>query len=139
MLSDSLVTNEIKNAAGTEIEFSRRSQGVNETEYYALSEGATTEHTMRIKHAVSGTGRNKVQSSAIRFDKTVISTVDLITPCIHSFYFVLKSPIGLMLAKDESKNVIAEGMSFLASLGANTTILYDCSGNGALSLINRSL
>jgi hypothetical protein len=139
MLSNSLVTNEIKNAAGAEIEFARRSQGTNETEFYALTEGAVTEHTLRIKHAITGVGIKKVQSSAFRFDKTVISTVDLITPVIHSCYVVLKAPIGAMLTTAESANVIAESMSFLASLGASTTILYDCTGNGATSLLNRSL
>lgn len=139
MLSDSLVTNEIKNSAGTEIEFRRRSLGNNETEFYALTEGAVTEHTLRVKHTITGVGRNKTQSSAFRFDKTVISTVDLITPCIHSCYTVLKYPFGLMLTNAEAANVIAENMSFLASLGASTSILYDCTGNGAQALLNRTL
>jgi hypothetical protein len=36
-------------------------------------------------------------------------------------------------------NVVANVMSFAASLGASTTILYDCTGNGAVTLLSGQL
>lgn len=38
MLSNTLVTNEVKNAAGTEVEFQRISTGTRSTEFAATSE-----------------------------------------------------------------------------------------------------
>jgi hypothetical protein len=56
-----------------------------------------------------------------------------------SAYVVVDLPVGNLATFDEPKAVLAELMSFCASLGASTTILYDCTGNGAASLINGSL
>jgi hypothetical protein len=39
----------------------------------------------------------------------------------------------------EANAVVAALVSFLASKGASTTILYDCTGYGAEALINGSL
>jgi hypothetical protein len=140
MLSNLLTTNEIRNAAGTEVEFSRRGDyGPFGVEYFATSQGPSTPHTMRISHALSGSLLKARQRSVIRFDKRVQSTVDLITPVTISAYAVLDSPVGGLLANTEPTNVLAELMSFLASLGASTTILFDGTGNGAASMLNRTL
>lgn len=75
----------------------------------------------------------------IRVDKTTISGVDDVTPITTSAYMVLDAPIGANETTAEMANVIAELVSFVASLGASTTILYDGTGNGAQALIQGSL
>jgi hypothetical protein len=77
--------------------------------------------------------------SLVRFDKTVTSGVDSVTPITVSAYAVLDFPTGASTSAAEAANVIAELMSFLASLGASTTILYDGTGNGAKALLEGGL
>jgi hypothetical protein len=75
----------------------------------------------------------------VRFDKTIVSTVDNVTPVTISAYTVFDAPVGAMAAITEGTNVIAELISFMASLGASTTILYDGTGNGANALLTGGL
>jgi hypothetical protein len=136
MLSNTLVTNEIKNSAGTEIEFSRLSTGPGRvTIFRAVLETPSLPHRLSIKHQETGAGLKLRRRSLIRFDKTVISTVDLITPVTISGYTVLDIPIGALAAMTEVTHVNAQLMSFHASLGASTTILYDGTGNGSVCLL----
>lgn len=72
----------------------------------------------------------------IKFDKTLLSTVDSATSVIDSVYIVKDTPVGALLALTEPTHNIAQLMSFVASLGASTTILYDGTGNGAQVLLN---
>lgn len=139
MLSNTLNTNEIKNAAGTEVEFQHLDGNGRTREFAQINESPSLQHRLRIAHAESGSGLRKRRRSVVRFDKTVISTVDSVTPVTISAYNVMDIPVGALAAYDEAKNTLAELMSFVASLGATTTILYDCSGNGAATLINGSL
>jgi len=140
MLANTLNTNEIKNSAGTEVEFSRLSQGPDRTTVFAqISETPSAPHRLTIKHLETGKGLNLRRRSLVRFDKTVISTVDSETPVVVSAYAVLDSPVGAITANSEPANVLAELMSFLASLGANTTILFDGTGNGAATLLSGQL
>lgn len=139
MLSNTLNTNEIKNAAGTEVEFSRLSTSARSTEFAQIAETPALPHRLTISHLESASGIKKRRRSLVRFDKTVISTVDAITPVTISAYAVLDFPVGAMAAITEGTNVIAELMSFMASLGASTTILYDGTGNGANALLSGGL
>jgi len=139
MLSNTLVTNEIKNSAGTEVEFSRISTGPRETVFRASSETPALQHRLKIKHQETGAGIKSRRRSVVRFDKTVISSVDSVTPVTVSAYAVLDTPIGYLSANTEPTHVLAELMSFMASLGATTTILYDGTGNGAQVLLNGDL
>jgi hypothetical protein len=139
MLSNTLNTNEIKNAAGTEIEFSRLSTSARSTEFAQIAETPALPHRLSISHQETGVSAKKRRRSLVRFDKTVISTVDSITPVTISAYAVLDFPVGAMAAITEGTNVIAELMSFMASLGASTTILYDGTGNGANALLSGGL
>jgi hypothetical protein len=75
----------------------------------------------------------------VRVDKTVVSTVDDVTPVTISAYIVLDHPVGALEANTEPAHVLANLLSFCASLGATTTILFDGTGNGATSLLNGSL
>jgi hypothetical protein len=139
MLSNTLNTNEIKNAAGTEQEFSRISSSARSTEFALLTEAPSLPHRLKVSHLETGSGINKRRRSVIRFDKTVISTVDLVTPVTVSAYTVLDAPVGGLAASTEMANVLANLMSFSASLGASTTILFDGTGNGAATLLSGGL
>jgi len=139
MLSNTLNTNEIKNSAGTEIEFQRLSSNERSTVFGQITEAPSTPHRLTISHQEIGVGIKKVRRSLVRFDKTVMSTVDTTLPVVVTAYAVLVSPVGALVANTEPTNVVAELMSFLASLGASTTILYDGTGNGAATLLNGGL
>jgi hypothetical protein len=139
MLSNSLVTNEVKNSAGTEQEFSRLSTNDRQTVFAKVSETPSLPHRLIISHQESGSGIKLVRRSMMRFDKTIISEVDAITPITISAYTVMVIPIGHLDTLGEPTHVLANNMSFLASLGASTTILYDGTGNGAVALLNGSL
>lgn len=139
MLTNTLNTNEVKNSAGTEVEFTRLSIGARETEYAQISETPSSPHRLLIKHQESGSGMTKRRRSLVRFDKTVVSGVDSATPITVSAYVVLDIPVGAMTTAAEAANVVAELLSFCASLGASTTILYDGTGNGAQVLLNGGL
>jgi hypothetical protein len=140
-LANTLNTNEIKNAAGTEVEFQRLGDGPTprSTVFAQISEAPALPHRLNISHNESGQGLKKRRRSLVRFDKTVISTVDNETPVTVSAYIVLDAPVGALAASTELTNVVAELMSFVASLGASTTILYDGTGNGAQVLLNGGL
>lgn len=140
MLSNTLVTNEVKNSAGTEVEFSRISSGPGRTtEFKATAETPSLPHRLTISHSESGSGIKLRRRSVFRFDKTVISPVDDVSPVVVSAYVVADFPIGALETTAEPANVLAETMSFLASLGASTTILYDGTGNGAVTLLSGEL
>jgi hypothetical protein len=139
MLSNTLNTNEIKNSAGTEVEFSRLSQSARTTVFKQITESPYLPHRLTISHQETGAGMTQRRRSVVRFDKTVISAVDSVTPITVSAYTVLDFPIGASTTAAEAANVLAELMSFTASLGASTTILYDGTGNGAITLLNGDL
>jgi hypothetical protein len=139
MLSNTLNTNEVKNSAGTEVEFSRLSTSDRQTVFSQLNETPSLPHRLSIKHTESGTGMKQRRRSVVRFDKTVISGVDSITPITNSAYLVVDYPVGASASGAEMANTLAELVSFVASLGATTTILYDCTGNGAVALLQGGL
>lgn len=131
MLSDTLNTNEIKNAAGTEVEFQNLSRGPGRSGLWAqINETYSRQHRFSIRHEEIGTGIKLRRRTAIRFDKYVVSDVDssLVVPILC--YQVMDIPIGALTATTEPANVLAELGSLVYSLGASTTILYDGSGNG---------
>jgi hypothetical protein len=139
MLSNTLNTNEVKNAAGTEVEFSRLSTSQRETVFAQIAETPSLPHRLSIKHQEIGSGMKQRRRSLVRIDKTIISGVDTVTPITVSAYFVLDAPVGAMSAITEATNAVAEVVSFMASLGASTTILYDGTGNGANAVLTGGL
>lgn len=139
MLANTLNTNEVKNASAVEVEFSRISTTDRQTVFAQIGESPSAPHRFTIKHLETGSGLNLRRRSLVRFDKTVNSTVDPALPVVISAYAVLDAPTGALVANTEMKNVLAELMSFMASLGASTTILYDNTGNGAVALIEGGL
>jgi hypothetical protein len=138
MLSNTLVTNEIKDRTGTEVEFGRLSISGRSTEFAAVAETPQYPHRLKISHQESGVGLARRRRSVVRIDKTILST-DTVTPVTVSAYIVLDTPVGALANGNEEANAIAEVVSFCASLGASTTILYDGTGNGATTLISGGL
>jgi len=139
MLTNTLNTNEVKNASGTEVEFTRLGIGNRTTEFAAIGETPALPNRLTISHTENGTGTAKRRRSVIRFDKTTAGELDTTTNVKSSAYLVLDSPIGNLTASTAQKAVLAQLLSFAASLGASTTILYDCTGNGADCLVNGGL
>lgn len=139
MLSNTLVTNEVKNAAAVKRDFTRLSIADRSTEFALIGEVPSAPHRLSIKHQETGTGLKQRRRSVIRFDKTSVSDVDSVTPVTTSAYIVLDAPIGATTTAAQSSEVLANLMSFLATTGAATTVLFDCTGNGAASLVNGSL
>lgn len=136
MLTNTLNTNEIKNAAGTEVEFTRLSIGDRKTEFAMIGETPAQPNRLVITHQESGVGANRRRRSLVRFDRTTAGEVDTTVNVKSSAYIVLDSPIGNLTTSTATKAVLAQLIAFVASLGASTTILYDCTGNGADVLIN---
>jgi hypothetical protein len=139
MLPSTLNTNEVKNAAGTEVEFFRLSTQGRQVIYAQVGESPALEHRISVQHQETGSGITRRRRSVLRVDKTVISTVDSTTPVTCSSYVVSDTPVGALTAITEPTNVIAELMSLLASKGLSTTILYDGTGYGSEALLNGSL
>jgi len=139
MLSNTLNTNEIKNSTGAEVEFTRMSTEGRETEFKQVAESPSLTHRLKIKHQESGKLINLRRRSVVRFEKRVMRTVDTTLPVTISAYAVLDAPVGALTANTEMVHVLAELMSFCASLGASTTILYDGTGNGAVTLLQGDL
>jgi hypothetical protein len=138
MLATTLNTNEIKNAAGTEVEFQRISTGPGRAvEYAQITETYNAPHRLRVSHSESGSGADKRRRSVVRFDKT-ITGADGVARVI-TFYKVADIPVGDMTTTTEAANVSAELNSFCASLGVSTTILYDGTGNGDTCLLTGGL
>jgi len=139
MLSNSLNTNEIKNSAGTEVEFSRLSVSDRQTVFAQMSETPSQPHRLTIQHQEIGSGMKLRRRSVIRVDKTVISGVDSATPVTVSAYTVLDFPIGASSSAAEAANVLAELISFIATTGADTTVLFNGTGNGSKALLEGGL
>lgn len=139
MLSNTLNTNEVKNASAAEVEFTRLSTNNRSTEFAQIGESPATPHRLKISHLETGAGLKARRRSLVRIDKTVVSTVDAVTPVTVSAYVVLDTPIGALTAMTEPTNVIAELLSFCATTGAGTTVLFDGSGNGAVALLQGGL
>lgn len=135
MLSNTLNTNEIKDKAGVEVEFNRLSTTDRSTVFAKIGETPSSPYRMMISHQESGSGLKKRRRSVIRFDKSSISGVDSTTPITTSAYIVLDHPVGASTTSDEAANVIANLLSFCATTGAATTVLFDCTGNGARELL----
>jgi hypothetical protein len=92
MLSNTLVTNEIKDASAAEVEFQRISTNGRSTEYAQITETPIAPHRLKISHLESGTGTAKRRRSVVRFDKTVTGADNL--PATISAYTVLDIPVG---------------------------------------------
>lgn len=139
MLSNTLNTNEVKNSSGTEVEFTHLEQKDRSRVFSQISESPSLPHRLTIAHQEIGSGLKKRRRSVIRADKTTMSGVDATLPITTSCYLVLDHPVGASSNNNEAANVIAEILSFCATTGAATTVLFDGTGNGASLLLNGGL
>lgn len=139
MLANTLNTNEVKNSAGVEVEMTRLSTIGRSTVFAKVGEVPSLPHRLSVAHSESGTGLKKRRRSVVRFDQTIISTVDNVTPVTCSAYVVLDSPIGALTTTALLADVLANLQSFVSTTGAATTVLFDGTGNGARELINGGL
>jgi hypothetical protein len=136
-LSNTLVTNEIKDASSAEVEFSRISTNGRTTEFAKVSETPNAPYRLKVSHLETGSGADLRRRSVVRFDKVVTGVSTQLRTV--SAYVVVDAPVGDLNASTETKNVIANLLSFCATTGSGTTVLFDCTGNGASVLVDGSL
>lgn len=133
-----LQSSEVKNSAGTEVEFLHRELVGRKKVYAVKDEVPSRPHRITVQHEDIGAGLKLQRRSNFNTIKNVVSEVDEVTVVPIRISTTIQVPSGHLLTATETKNVIAEHMSFLASIGASTTILYDCTGYGAEVLANGS-
>jgi len=136
MLANTLNTNEIKNSAGAEVEFQRLSTGDRRSEFGLITEQPSFPYRMIISHQESGSGLTKRRRSVIRFDKSSVGGVDNLKTIRDSAYIVLDRQIGNETGNTMAADLLANLMSFCATTGAATTVLFDGTGTGASNLLS---
>jgi len=139
MLANTLNTNEIKDRAGVEQEFGRLSTSERQTEFALLTEVPAQPHRLSISHQEIGTGLAMRRRSVVRFDKVIPGQVDSTKTVKVSAYMVTDLPVGNLTTYNDAKDVVANLLSFSATTGAATTVLFDGTGNGANAAINGTL
>lgn len=139
MLTNALNTNEIKDAAGAEIEFQRLSSSERACEYGKITELPGYPHRLNVSHTEIGSGTSRRRRSLVKFELTAQGGVDTTQSVKTSCYCVLDIPVGNVATYNDSKTVLANLMSFLATTGAATTVLFDCTGTGAKTLVDGSV
>jgi len=137
-MNDTLNTNEVKNAAGTEVEFVTLDKAGRKHVWGQSGETYSLPHRITLSHTETGSGMKKRKRSLLRVDKTTLSGVDSTTPITNSAYIVLDTPVGAMTANTEAANVLAELTSLVAT-GGTSTFLYDGTGTAAVPLLNGGL
>jgi len=139
MLSNTLNTNEIKDSAGTEVEFQRLSTIGRTTEFAKISEAPDKPHRLKISHLETGSGSSKRRRSVVRIDETQPSDRDSSLMATVSAYIVLDAPVGALDGTSRMNDAIANLLSFCATTGAGTTVLFNGTGNGAVTLVTGGL
>jgi len=134
-----LTTNEVKDSVGTEVEFNQLSVTGRSRAFLKVNESPGLPHRITISHQENGSGTSKRRRSVVRVDLSVTGAIDVTKVEKISFYIVGDIPIGNLTATTNVAVALANLLSFCASQGASTTILYDCSGYGAGALIAGSL
>lgn len=144
MLPQTLNTNEVKDAAGVEVEFVRLEQDGRTVTFAKSGEAPDSPLRLSVKHQESGFGAAKRRRSVVRVDLTsqpgdggVSANASL--PARTSMYLVADLPVGVLADVTGPTDALAYLMSFVASTGATTTILYNGTGNGANALLTGGL
>jgi len=141
MFPTTLNTNEVKNAAGAEVEFQRivGPGNINGLVYSQIGELPAYPVRLVLNHQEIGSGTKRRRRSRVGFSSSVAGQIDTLTPAVCQAYAVLDCPIGNLNSNTLLLNTMANLVSLLASRGASTTILYDCTGVGAEALVQGSL
>jgi len=139
-LLSTLTTNQIKDAAGTEIEFQDIGSDQPKTRVFAkIGESPALHDRLTVKHQETGVGLKQRRRSLVRFDLAAMSDVDTSVSATDSAYLVMDLAIGARLTDANFKAVLARLLSFVASDGANTTIKLDGTGTGGQVLLTGGL
>jgi hypothetical protein len=139
-LPTNLTTNEVKDAAGAEIEFNRFDSGQPRKIVFAkVGESPAYEHRLEVAHSEAGTGLKRRRRSRLAVRIAHLSNVDNLTPVFTLGYVILDSPVGAITDLTIPTKCMANIMSFSATTGAATTVLFDCTGYGASALVNGTL
>jgi hypothetical protein len=141
-LPANLVTNEVKNSSGTEVEFARigpSPTNPNSLRFAFVSEAPAYPQRILFSHQEIGDGIKRRRRSLMRVDYSLLGMIDTTSIEKVSAQLVLDSPVGNLTSNATPTNVLAYLMSLLASQGANTTILYDGTGYGAAALLSGTL
>lgn len=121
------------------MEFSLLSRQNRTAEFRLATEAPATPHRLTIAHQETGSGSNRIRRSKVRFDYSVYSDIDPTKVVVCSAYANLVIPTGLLGTYTAPTLVLANLNSFLSSLGATTTILFDGTGSGSAALLAGSL
>lgn len=132
-LPTTLNTNEVKDRAGTEVEFVRLLNEGRQLVFAQLNESPSLQHRITINHSESGVGSAMLRRSVVRVDKAFVGKSGKV--CKASSYKVDVIPVGELDDLNVVKDVSAELNSFCCTTGAATTVLFDGSGNGDSALI----
>jgi hypothetical protein len=131
-----LQANEVKNAAGTEVEFLRfDGSQPRKIVFHKSGEAPNLREILEVSHLENGTGFSRRRRSRVGFRVEHLLS-DGITPGYTLGYSVFDIPVGGLADFTKPTLVAAYMNSLCASQGATTTILYDGTGYGAAALIN---
>jgi hypothetical protein len=133
-----LTTNEVRNAAGTEVEFQKISSNLRSVEWAQIAETPNLPHRLKISHEEIGSGLNRRRRSVTRIDKTVAGAVAG-TYVTVTCYEVIDIPIGNLSSLSEPANVHAELGSFCHTDGTASVFIYGGTATGALAMLNGAI
>lgn len=135
MLSDTLVTNQVKDRTATEVEFQRMYNSGQAAFFKKVGESVGLEHRFTVKHSTTGEGVNRVRRSAISFWKEQENSDGEKVRCIATLSITF--PQGLADDSDDLLDVLAHIGSLCFTTG--TTLDLTGAGNGSAALINETL
>lgn len=139
MLPAHLVTNEVKNAAGVEIEFNRTRNSDTGVGFSVKVPNPQLPHKVDFDHQIVGEGTSQRRRSRQRVEYTVPGCTDATKKAVCVCNITLDVPIGNIENFDAAKMALANSIALLASTGADTVVKFDCTGVGADCLINGTL
>jgi len=137
MLPTNLTSNEVKDSAGAEVEFTRISTESRSVSFAKSTEAPNQPYRLKVSHQETGSGVARRRRSLVRFDYPVTGVNGTIENI--AVYGVADIPVGNLSATTGISVAIAHFVSFMASQGASTTILYDTTGYGAAAMVNGTL
>jgi hypothetical protein len=137
MLPNNLTTNEVKDAAGSEVEYLRQSTDQRKLVFAKSGAAPNAPDTITVSHSEVGVGVKARRRSMLRVDLTADGASGVATT--SSAYVVVDFPVGDSDDTTQFKATLARLISILASDGSDTSVKFDCTGTGADSLVNGTL
>jgi hypothetical protein len=128
-----LVTNEVKDSSGAEVEFVRINTQGRTFEYAMKTEAPNLPHRIIGAHRETGSGTKLRRSSKLEVVKTTTGVDG--TPAQGKARIVIELPQGNLSSNQLAKDLLAELGSLAFTLATNT-FLYDGTGNGASILLS---